>query len=416
MYRKISSNPAEPRFGNSFAGAMLACLSALMTFAFSSVAFAQTYQITFSGQIDGTESIRINQSTASWTHLRRGWPPSPVTLNGSSWDPQTNQALVLPSPALPPSLDGYQTRLQITSGRDSVGARIEGNDLVIIIADTPNGADTYEFSVVVSPSVAIDSPNTVSFEIEGEFDGSDRIRLTSAGATWIHSHWGNPSNVAIGGTSMGHSSNLPPSPIPVRNAYLPATADLRTAMIMQSIGRDPVAIDVQDSYVDIIFTDNPNGRDFYRVTVQCKVPVFKPDCTIGLRTVNHRGDNLYNGSGAGQSVTLRSKRNRPVRFYFDIENDSDTVDSLLLRATRGNRYFRTTYTQLTVSSVSGSITGSGLTLVDLDPGESASFLAKVKPRLGGSVKRKKRVYRLTATSLGDSSKYDRIKAVIQARL
>jgi len=414
MYRKISSNPAGLSFRISNASTLLACVAALVTFASTSVAIAQTYQITFSGEIDGTESIRINQSTASWTHLRRNWPASPVTLNGSSWDPQTTQALVLPSPALPSSLAGYQVRLSITTGRDAVGAWIEGNDLVILIADTPGGASSYDFTVVVSPSVAIDSPNMVSFDIEGEFDGSDRIRLTPSGATWIHSYWGNPSNVAIDGTSwdLQQSSTFANSG---PNAYLPATADLRTATIMQTIGRDPVAIDVQDSYVDIIFTDNPNSRDFYRVTVQFKVPVFTPDCKIGFRSVNQRGDNLYNLSAAGQTLSIRSKRNRLARFYYTIENDSDAVDSLLVRATRGNRYFRTSYTQLSVNSVSGSITGGGLTIVDLDPGESASFVAKVKPRLRGSVKRKKRSFLVTASSLGDTSKYDRVKAVVRAK-
>ncbi len=42
--------------------------------------------LTFRGEIDGSDQMKITQTGATWHHSW-GTPPGPVTLNGISWDP-----------------------------------------------------------------------------------------------------------------------------------------------------------------------------------------------------------------------------------------------------------------------------------------------------------------------------------------
>src|SRR4051794_2548940 len=49
--------------------------------------------LTFRGQIDGSDQIKISPTQATWRHSYWDMPPEPVTLNGISWDPREQRAL-----------------------------------------------------------------------------------------------------------------------------------------------------------------------------------------------------------------------------------------------------------------------------------------------------------------------------------
>ncbi len=244
-------------------------------------AWAQNYQITLSGNFGGTELIRISQTAATLEHVRQPYPTPPVNFNGTPWDPETNPSLSLASPVTPANLSAYQVRLQINAGRDIAGAWIEGNELVLLIADTAGGESYYDLTVQLTPNPIAPSPHVAMFDIEGEFDGSDRIRLTPNRATWTHQYQSNPSNVSVGGKpwDLGSTSEFPNSG---DTMYLSPAADLRTAKLIQHFGRDPVGIDVQDTYTDILFSDNPGGRVYYKVSILVTFPPSSPDPQLSI--------------------------------------------------------------------------------------------------------------------------------------
>jgi hypothetical protein len=49
--------------------------------------------LTFRGQIDGSDQIKISPTQATWRHSYWEMPPEPVTLNGISWDPREQRTL-----------------------------------------------------------------------------------------------------------------------------------------------------------------------------------------------------------------------------------------------------------------------------------------------------------------------------------
>jgi hypothetical protein len=66
---------------------------------------------------------------------------------------------------------------------------------------------------------------------------------------------------------------------------------------------------------------------------------FRPDIRIGRKRLpeSHLGDGVYNDKGDGQRIPLKSRQNRPVTFYFSVENDGTAEDRLKIRGSRVSR-------------------------------------------------------------------------------
>lgn len=112
----------------------------------------------------------------------------------------------------------------------------------------------------------------------------------------------------------------------------------------------------------ILVTDSDNHRAQIFSAIQ-------PDQWIGRKRGNQRGDNVYNRSGVGQQVRIISERGRRAKFFFTSQNDGAVSDTLELRASNRNRYFRTKILQLTPSrkNVTAAITRTGFTTPVLAP-------------------------------------------------
>jgi len=90
------------------------------------------YIINFSGTIDGSDVIQIQPHQATWNHLYWSYPPSPVTFNGVSWNPQAMPTLNFGGPALLPSdLSHYSITTNVLSGRDVAVGQIQNNNVLL---------------------------------------------------------------------------------------------------------------------------------------------------------------------------------------------------------------------------------------------------------------------------------------------
>lgn len=137
------------------------------------------------------------------------------------------------------------------------------------------------------------------------------------------------------------------------------------------------------------------------------------DATIGPKVRKQRGSGVINTSGAGQTLRLKSKTKRPLRFYFSVKNRSEVVDSIQVSATRSKRQFRTKYIQIGRGNVSAQLLTGDL-LESVAPGSGATYLAKIKPkfRKGG----KRQILSVLATSSTWNEKKDVVRAKMKIKL
>jgi hypothetical protein len=107
---------------------------------------AATLKIT--GQIDGSDRLKITSQGAVWTHLAYSLPTA-VQLNGIPWDvSQTNVLLNARTNAfLPPGIDFSTAKIVHREGRDVATMWADDDALWVSFADNPNGWDNYELEI-----------------------------------------------------------------------------------------------------------------------------------------------------------------------------------------------------------------------------------------------------------------------------
>jgi hypothetical protein len=173
------------------------------------------------------------------------------------------------SPLLPTSLSGYRANVVKTSGRDSVAAEIVGDQLLVHVADTPNGDDLYTFQVVLSER-PVPPPPTVELRLQGFFDGSDRIVIDNTGATLQHLHWSPPAALSLNGVAWNASSDphLPNSGVAT---FLPTPVLFGSGLFTKNAGRDLASYEIFDDRIELSFADAPVGAGFYDVTLRFAV-------------------------------------------------------------------------------------------------------------------------------------------------
>ena len=107
-----------------------------------------TAVVTIKATVDGSEIITINQDCATWKDDCWDWPHH-VSLNGVSWDPQTDTTLPNSGSTkfLPFQADFAKTRIA-RSGRDIVAIQLIDDGVQLSFIDSPNGSDDYSATLV----------------------------------------------------------------------------------------------------------------------------------------------------------------------------------------------------------------------------------------------------------------------------
>ena len=220
---------------------------------------------TFSGSVDGSGTLTVNPTSVNWTNLYWGTPTA-VVVNGTAWNPSAQPTLALAGPLVPADLSNYFVTTTLNTGRDLAIAEIASNKLLIHFADTPDGPGNYNLSVTLTPKPAPVSSPSASIHVNAYIDGSDTLRITHTGATWIHTQWGNPSGVSLNSIPWDTVSN-PLLPNSGPTAFLPAGVDLSTLQFTKNSGQDTATYEIFSDHVDVYFADNPIGGGIYDVTL-----------------------------------------------------------------------------------------------------------------------------------------------------
>ncbi|MCG8603029.1 MAG: right-handed parallel beta-helix repeat-containing protein [Verrucomicrobiales bacterium] len=96
------------------------------------------------------------------------------------------------------------------------------------------------------------------------------------------------------------------------------------------------------------------------------------DLMIGKSSTSLKGGNIYNTSGVGQKVSRYPGKSG--KLHFTAENDGILADTLRIRRSRGSRYFRVRFFQLSggITNISGEIR-TGSYFLDIDSMKSHSY-------------------------------------------
>jgi len=231
--------------------------------------------LTFKGQIDGSEEIKITPAGATWRHLYWEMPPAPVSLNGVEWDPSARKTLPNEGRTrfLPRAVDFESARLKKVEGRDTVALERNKDSLVIHICDSPFEPAPYEFQVTFRPRKAGAEkdrprarPKRTKLRVVAEIDGSDELRIDSRGAHWTHTHWEWPARVFLNNVEWDPEES-PDLKNEGRTRFLAGPVDFSTAKMTRSAGRDLVVMEHTDGGLLIHFADSPPSGSTYDLTI-----------------------------------------------------------------------------------------------------------------------------------------------------
>jgi hypothetical protein len=239
-----------------------------IAFAIIVAACTQAYAtptITISGQIDGSDAVEIDPSSATWTHTQWGSPAN-VVANGLAWDTVGHPTIALSGPLLPPDLANYLVTTTVVSGRDVAVARPESGHVLLQFADTPNGPDNYQVQVSFTPKPVTGPSPDATLHIGGNIDGSDVVRITASGAIWLHGQWGTPTGAFLDGMAWDTVAQ-PTIANSGATAFLPIGVDFSTAVLTENSGRDVSSYEAFSDHIDVVFADNQLGAGFADVTL-----------------------------------------------------------------------------------------------------------------------------------------------------
>ena len=159
-------------------------------------------------------------------------------------------------------------------------------------------------------------------------------------------------------------------------------------------------IQVQDVEVTGDGFGERSNQDF-SVNLFDLAPTFQPDTRVGKRRnlFSMRGNNIYNGSGAGQTQRVRVKGKKSARVYFAVENDSQSTDTSALRGIARRRFIKQKHFQLTGgrTNVTGALRIGVLRTPALRPGQAYLLESQIKAKRK-SQSRRIRPQRLTFIS------------------
>lgn len=109
-------------------------------------------------------------------------------------------------------------------------------------------------------------PKAFSLHIIADIDGSDRLSISQREIFWLHRHWDWPNLVKI--NHVEWSPRLSPTlGENAKNNLMDAPIDFSSARMTVRQGRDTAVLEKFDDHLVIHFSDSPNGRAVYDLTI-----------------------------------------------------------------------------------------------------------------------------------------------------
>lgn len=113
------------------------------------------------------------------------------------------------------------------------------------------------------------------------------------------------------------------------------------------------------------------------------IPNVRPDNLIGPRPGAGAGNDVYNGSGSEQTLSMGSSRLAPVQAWLTITADGNRSDDFVLSGHGGNQDFKVTYTRhnsTRQSNITAAVVAGTHLEANVDPSESGRLVkAEVAP-------------------------------------
>jgi hypothetical protein len=226
----------------------------------------------FKGRVDGSDKILVTRDGALWDHVNWSYPPEPVSINGTRWNPEKKNYLssIGAVKFLPESFSLESVELEVIKGRDVVALERTSKGLMVYLDDTPIAADEYEFNIFFHPAgpkpAEARSSAVARLKIAAWVSGSDCIKITAGEAVLEHKTYNLPSNLTVNGIPWDvRQSKVLKNEGAAR--FLPDGVDFSTARIVSRSGRDLATAWGDADALWVRFADNPNGSDNYEIEI-----------------------------------------------------------------------------------------------------------------------------------------------------
>jgi hypothetical protein len=142
-------------------------------------------------------------------------------------------------------------------------------------------------------------------------------------------------------------------------------------------------------------------------------PVSRPDGLIGLGDGELVGDNIYNTTGAGQTIQTTARRGQTRAFTIQISNDGGSQERFAVDGPPVSKAFTERYFEGS-SDVTEQVVAGTYTTRTLAPGESADLTLEIKPT-GRAKPGSIRSAAIVVASRTDPAALDTVKAEVKVK-
>ncbi|MAS94393.1 MAG: hypothetical protein CMO55_14435 [Verrucomicrobiales bacterium] len=386
------------------------------------------WMITSSGLTDGGYTVTAsscdaagNESTASSpVNLVVDTTPPTVTISRAlgQIDPAVSGPVSFAA-SFSEVVSGFDSRDVVTSGPFVGGVSILGGSASYIISVESSGEGGF-VAISIPGAAAIDTAgnaSSASVSIDSRID-LDIHSDTIPGATPLV--FSNGTGQVTGYLHPGDSDRFAftiASPVVIRvhstgmvggSGELYKTGDSAFQVIEGTSDNGDFELNatlVPGDYT-LLLTSSDSDGSYVIDFEETGVPEIQPDLLV-----NGVGDGIYD-TLQGQTISLVSKKARPVHATFTLTNDSEIQDSYTLRATPGNRLFQTVYLNRDDGNIAAGLVAGTHQVVDMIPGDSgyriAARITPSKKRL-----RKKKIIRRGTRKI---KKYKYLKKQFSSRI
>ena len=140
---------------------------------------------------------------------------------------------------------------------------------------------------------------------------------------------------------------------------------------------------------------------------------YKVDAEIRLSTQSaFVGNNVYNTTGASQARSANVRRGQTGQFVIRLRNEANVVDALKVKGTAGNARFTVRYFNGSVN-VTNQVVAGTFRFNGVPANGTRTLTVKITVAANATVNSTRAVL-VTATSVGDTTKKDAVKATVKA--
>ena len=152
-------------------------------------------------------------------------------------------------------------------------------------------------------------------------------------------------------------------------------------------------------------------KDVVKAVTNC-VAAYKPDMLIkNSADVSYIGTDIFNADGTNQTKSQNASAGQKVTYSFRVKNAGYLSDSFKITGSAGGAGWSVRYYDLSSIDITSQVTGSGWSSGTLASGADRGFFVKVSPDTTVTSGSSKTIL-ITATSVGDGTKKDVVKAVM----